>query len=167
MARGHATECRVYAEDPENGDLPSAGRILHLAWPAAPGVRVDAGVDAGSEVTVDYDPLLAKIVTLGHDRAESLDRMAAALARTVVLGIETNLPRLQRIVAHPDFLAGRFDTGFLARHEGALRWPAVPPPEAIAAAAATAGRARASRVDTEAGAQAPDAWSSLGSWRLA
>jgi acetyl/propionyl-CoA carboxylase alpha subunit len=167
VARGHATECRVYAEDPENGDLPSAGRILHLAWPSAPGVRVDAGVDAGSEVTVDYDPLLAKIVTLGRDRAESLDRMAAALARTVVLGVETNLPRLQRVLAHGEFRAGRFDTGFLARHEAELRWPAWPPLEAIAAAAAVAGTTARALRDDAAESAVPDVWSTLGHWRLA
>jgi 3-methylcrotonyl-CoA carboxylase alpha subunit len=164
-ARGHAIECRVYAEDPERGDLPSAGRIVHLAWPEGPGVRVDPGVDAGSEVTIDYDPLLAKIVTIGHDRAESLDRMAAALARTVVFGVETNLPRLQRVVAHPKFRSGDFDTGFLARHDADLRSPASPPPEAIATAAAL-GAMRGRGGGESPTLEAADAWTTLGRWRL-
>ena len=78
VARGHALECRLYAEDPAQGDLPSPGTILHLSAPAGPGVRFDSGVETGSEVTVHYDPLLAKLVTWGADRAESVERMAGS-----------------------------------------------------------------------------------------
>ena len=163
-AHGHALECRVYAEDAEQGDLPSAGRILHLAWPGGPGVRVDDGVATGSEVTIDYDPLLAKIVTSGRDRAEAVDRMAAALRSTVILGVQTNLARLQRVVDHPAFRRGELDTRFLETHAADLAIREEVPPEALAAAVAALGAVRdgagppASRVS--------DPWSGLGGWRL-
>src|SRR6185295_6442584 len=94
LACGHALECRLYAEDPARDDLPSPGRILHLTAPEGPGVRFDSGVETGSEVTVHYDPLLAKLVTWGADRSESAARMREALRQTVVLGVATNLARL-------------------------------------------------------------------------
>jgi 3-methylcrotonyl-CoA carboxylase alpha subunit len=160
--RGHALECRLYAEDPEHGDLPSPGRILHLAWPEGPGVRVDSGLDVGAEVTVHYDPLLAKLVTRGRVRAESIERMADALRRTAVLGVVTNLPRLQAILDHPAFRSGELHTGFIEEHLGVPPPPPSPPDEALAALAAA--------LHLRAGAlprgQAPDPWASLGPWRL-
>jgi 3-methylcrotonyl-CoA carboxylase alpha subunit len=165
VSRGHAVECRIYAEDPEHGDLPSAGRILHLAWPSGPGIRVDAGIEQGSVVGVDYDPLLAKLIVGGQGRAECLDRLAAALAQTIVLGVETNLPRLQRIVAHRDFRSGAVDTGFLARYDEELRWPAAPDAEAIAAAIVSLG-APGSRPAENRASETSDPWTTLGGWRL-
>ena len=103
-AQGHALECRLYAEDPDHDDRPAPGRILHYAAPEGPGIRFDSGVAAGSEVTVHYDPMLAKLVTWGLDREEAVQRMRAALRRTVVLGVTTNLARLQAIVDHPAFV---------------------------------------------------------------
>jgi acetyl-CoA carboxylase biotin carboxylase subunit len=163
VGRGHALECRVYAEDPQKGDLPSAGRILHMAVPEGPGVRFDAGVAARSEVTVHYDPMLAKLITSGRDRAESIDRMAAALRSTVVLGVATNLGRLQAIVDHPAFRAGELHTGFLDEHLASLEPYACPSAEAVAAAAAAlrSGRVRAASGTTEA---PPDPWTTLGRW---
>ncbi|HUG53168.1 MAG TPA: biotin carboxylase N-terminal domain-containing protein [Vicinamibacteria bacterium] len=163
--RGHALECRVYAEDPWNDDLPSPGRILHLSAPDGPGVRFDAGAATGSEVTVHYDPLLAKLVTWGNTRAESLDRMAEALRRTVVLGVVTNLERLQAIVDHPDFRLGELHTAFLDEHFGALSPGRCPPPEAVGAAALALGRLP-SGGGPRGGAQVADPWQTLGSWRL-
>jgi 3-methylcrotonyl-CoA carboxylase alpha subunit len=164
VARGHALECRVYAEDPERGDLPSPGRVLHLATPQGPGVRFDDGVEAGSEVTVFYDPLLAKLVTWGRDRAESIERMAAALRRTAVLGVVTNLGRLQAIVDHPAFRSGALHTGFLEEHMGSAPAAAPEPPalalKAVAAALQLGGRA------VGGAAAAPDPWGSLGAVRL-
>jgi 3-methylcrotonyl-CoA carboxylase alpha subunit len=165
VARGHALECRVYAEDPERGDLPSPGRILHLAWPQGPGVRVDDGVDEGSTVTVYYDPLLAKLVTWGRDRAESTERMAAALRRTAVLGVVTNLARLQAIVAHPAFREGALHTGFLEEHMGGGPAPAAPPALALQAAAVALQVAGAPASGSSRGA-APDPWAALGAARL-
>jgi 3-methylcrotonyl-CoA carboxylase alpha subunit len=164
--RGHALECRLYAEDPERDDLPSPGRILHLCGPAGPGIRVDSGVATGSEVTVHYDPLLAKVVTWGLGRREAIERMRDALRRTVVLGVATNLARLRAIVEHPAFEEGALHTGFIEEHlwEGSL--PRRPPPEAVAALAAAL-----SKIGREASAHGPsrstpDPWESLGPWRL-
>jgi 3-methylcrotonyl-CoA carboxylase alpha subunit len=165
VAHGHSLECRLYAEDPTRGDLPSPGRILLLVGPEGPGVRFDSGVGTGSEVTVHYDPMLAKIVTWGRDRAESCQRMQAALARTAVLGVTTNLERLQQIVAHPAFRDGAMHTGFLDEHLADPPPDLKPPPEALAALALAlqAEKPRASGTR----ATAPDAWASVGAWRLA
>jgi acetyl-CoA carboxylase biotin carboxylase subunit len=163
-ARGHALECRIYAEDPDRDDLPSPGRVLHLSAPAGPGVRFDSGVEAGSEVTVHYDPLLAKLVTWGAGRAESIERMADALARTVVLGITTNHRRLRAIVEHPAFRGGDLHTGFVDEHLAAASPDPCPPAEAVAAAAAALHRAPSSPNGRPPGAADP--WSSLGAWRL-
>jgi len=163
-ARGHAIECRLYAEDPDNDDLPSPGRVLYLSEPEGPGVRVDSGLLAGSEVTIHYDPLLSKIVAWGHDRAEAAARMRGALRETVVLGVVTNLARLRAIVEHPAFAAGQLHTGFIEEHLSELSPSACPPPLALAALAA------ALRLGHDAGSRArrkaPDPWSSLGAWRL-
>jgi 3-methylcrotonyl-CoA carboxylase alpha subunit len=162
--RGHALECRLYAEDPWNDDLPSPGRVLHLALPEGPGIRVDSGLDAGSEVSVHYDPLLSKVVTWGRTREESVERMRDALRRTVVLGVATNLARLRAIVEHPAFAAGELHTGFIDEHLAELTPAPCPPPLAIAAAAAALGR----RGDggRRAAKAVPDPWASLGPWRL-
>jgi acetyl-CoA carboxylase biotin carboxylase subunit len=161
--QGHALECRLYAEDPENDDLPSPGRILHLAEPAGPGIRFDSGVATGSEVTVHYDPMLAKLITWGHDREESIQRMASALEGTAVLGVVTNLGRLRAILAHPAFRAGELHTGFIDEHLDEVSPHECPPPEAIAAALLALHRER--RPAARA-ARAPEPWESLGPWRI-
>jgi 3-methylcrotonyl-CoA carboxylase alpha subunit len=169
VARGHALECRLYAEDPANDDLPAPGKVLHLVAPEGPGIRFDSGVARGSDVTVHYDPLLAKVVTWGRYRAESLERMRDALRRTVVLGVVTNLPRLQAILAHPAFARGDLHTGFIDEHLEPPTASPGPPPEAIAAAVAALHHARtSSRVGGSTdGAIAQDPWATLGPWRLA
>jgi 3-methylcrotonyl-CoA carboxylase alpha subunit len=162
--RGHALECRLYAEDPWNDDLPAPGRVLHLSEPEGPGIRVDSGLDAGTEVTVHYDPLLSKIVTGGQSRPEAIERMRDALRRTVVLGVATNLARLRAIVEHPAFEAGELHTGFIEEHLSELTPRPCPPPEAIAAAVAALCHGR--RESAPGRRRAPDPWSSLGPWRL-
>jgi acetyl/propionyl-CoA carboxylase alpha subunit len=163
-ARGHALECRLYAEDPDRDDAPSPGPILHLSAPSGPGVRVDAGVATGSEVTIHYDPLLAKVVTSGARREESIERMAAALRETVVLGVATNHGRLRAIVDHPAFRGGALHTGFLDEHFAEAASAACPPAEAVAAA--VAALQRAARTTPGGQAAAPDPWTALGGWRL-
>jgi acetyl-CoA carboxylase biotin carboxylase subunit len=112
---GAAVECRVYAEDPAKGFLPSPGRVERLELPGGDGIRVESGVEQGSTVSVHYDPLLLKLVARGETRAEALDRMAGALARTVVEGVRTTVPFLQKVLAHDDVRAGRVDTQMVER----------------------------------------------------
>jgi acetyl-CoA carboxylase biotin carboxylase subunit len=113
--RGHAIECRVYAEDPERGFLPSPGRIASLRLPGGPGIRDDSGVYAGYEVPVHYDPLISKLVAWAGSREEAIARMRRAVAEYKVLGIKTTLPFFERVLRHPDFVAGDFDTSFVAK----------------------------------------------------
>jgi acetyl/propionyl-CoA carboxylase alpha subunit len=128
-------------------------------------VRFDGGIASGSEVSVHYDPLLAKVITWGADRDESIERMADALRRTAVLGVVTNLERLQAIVAHPAFRRGELHTGFLEEHLPTLERVACPPPEGLAAAALALTRPSPA---TAGGKRRPvaDPWASLGTWRL-
>jgi len=165
VARGHALECRLYAEDPDNDDLPSPGRVLHLVAPEGPGVRFDSGIAVGSEVTAHYDPLLAKVVTWGSDRAEAAARMRRALEDTVLLGVTTNRERLREIVGHPAFLRGELHTGFLDEHFATDPGPRSLPPEALGAALAALSLEPVSR--SRPSESNVDPWSTVGPWRLA
>jgi acetyl-CoA carboxylase biotin carboxylase subunit len=161
--RGHAIECRVYAEDPANGFLPQAGPLLLYREPRGPGIRVDAGVIEGGEVSVNYDPLLAKLIVHAETRDAAIARARAALGAYPVLGIYTNVPFLARLLDHPEFRAGRMHTGFLDAHLDDVLGEPVTPPEAVAAAAlATASGAGASR--PSAAADTPDPWTTLAGW---
>jgi acetyl/propionyl-CoA carboxylase alpha subunit len=113
VQRGHALECRIYAEDPSNDFLPSIGSITFYRPATGPGVRVDDGIERGTEVSAYYDPMLAKVVTWGDDRQESIRKMIRALQDTVILGVTTNIPYLIDILGHPDFSAGKTNTSFL------------------------------------------------------
>ena len=133
--RGHAIECRVYAEDPARGFLPQAGPLLRYREPSGPGLRIDAGVVEGGAVSVYYDPMLAKLIAHGETREHCLARAREALTRFEILGVHTNLAFLQALLAHPAFVAGQIDTGFLDRHLAELSTAAPVPPEVLAAAA--------------------------------
>jgi acetyl-CoA carboxylase biotin carboxylase subunit len=111
--RGHAIECRVYAEDPDAGFLPSPGTIAALRVPGGPGVRDDSGVYEGWEVPIHYDPLLSKLVVWAESRDEAIRRMRRAVAEYRVVGIQTTLPFFVRVLGHPAFVAGDFDTSFV------------------------------------------------------
>jgi acetyl-CoA carboxylase biotin carboxylase subunit len=113
---GHALECRICAEDPANDFLPSAGRILRYRPPSGPGVRVDSGVTENSEVPPYYDSLLAKLVTYGATRQEAIERMRQALAEFRISGVGTNVCFHESIMEHPEFIAGRLTTNFVAEH---------------------------------------------------
>ncbi|MGW6914629.1 acetyl/propionyl/methylcrotonyl-CoA carboxylase subunit alpha [Kitasatospora sp. NPDC054939] len=110
---GHAIEARICAEDPERDFLPTGGRILVLDEPQGEGVRVDSGVAPGTVITSAYDPMLAKVIVYGPDRPTALRRLRAALADTRILGVTTNTGFLRRLLAHPDVVAGRLDTGLV------------------------------------------------------
>ena len=116
VARGHAVEARLYAEDPTNGFLPSTGKLWALRLPEGEGVRVDSGVEEGDEITPFYDPMIAKIIAWGPTRGAALDRLARALDDTIVLGPRCNLALLGAIVGDRSFRVGDFDTGFIERH---------------------------------------------------
>jgi 3-methylcrotonyl-CoA carboxylase alpha subunit len=113
---GHAVEARLYAEDAEKGFLPSTGKLVALEFPEGEGIRVDTGVAAGSMVSPFYDPMIAKVIAHGATREAALTRLADALRRTVVAGPRANAGFLAALVSHPEFAAGRFDTGFIDRH---------------------------------------------------
>ena len=154
--RGHAIEVRVYAEDPTTF-LPSTGRVALFAPPDGPGIRNDVGLQSGDEVTVNYDPMLAKLIVSAADRAAAIGRLRQVLADYAVLGVTTNLPLLQAIAAHPAFANGATTTDFLQEHglQGANFEEATVPMEVLMAAAlANEGR------------PTTDPWS-WGSWRLA
>ena len=113
--RGHAIECRIYAEDPDNNYFPSPGKIDVLLQPSGPGIRRDSGMYEGWTVPMDYDPLLAKLIGFGTDREQAIMRLQRALYEYFVAGIKTNISLFQRILRDKDFLAGKLDTGFLDR----------------------------------------------------
>jgi acetyl-CoA carboxylase biotin carboxylase subunit len=115
QARGAAIECRIYAEDPDRGFLPSPGTVTRLALPGGPGIRHECGVEEGSVVSVHYDPLLAKVIAAGADRDEAIARLQAALEAYRVEGVRTTLPLHRRILASPAFRAGAVHTRFLER----------------------------------------------------
>jgi acetyl-CoA carboxylase biotin carboxylase subunit len=118
--RGHAIECRIYAEDPALGFIPQAGPLLLYREPQGPGIRVDSGVRKGSEVSVHYDPMLAKLIVHAATREEARKRALAALREYAILGIRTNIPFLLQILEHPQFADASIDTGFLDRESSAL-----------------------------------------------
>ena len=145
--RGHAIEVRLYAEDPYRGFAPSPGRIDLLRWPEGPGVRTDSGVYEGSEVTIHYDPMLAKLIVWGADRAQALQRLGRALDELRIEGVATGVPLFRALLADADFLSGDMDIAMLDRKlkAGELAL-AAPPPERdlpfVAAALAEVERAR-------------------------
>jgi 3-methylcrotonyl-CoA carboxylase alpha subunit len=126
--RGHAMEARLYAEDPARDFLPSTGRLRHLRFPEEESfLRIETGVRQGDEVSLHYDPMIAKIVVWGEDRPAALRRLSAALGATQAVGLATNLAFLARVAAHPAYAAGEVDTGFIERHGRELM-----PPQAAA-----------------------------------
>ncbi|HEX5546785.1 MAG TPA: biotin/lipoyl-containing protein, partial [Ktedonobacterales bacterium] len=117
---GHAVEARVYAEDPASGGLPQAGAVALWRPPEGDGVRVDAGVETGDTISPNYDPMVAKISAHGATRDEALRRLDAALRRTILFGVRSNLDYVRRVLLHPDHRAGRISTAFLEQHAADL-----------------------------------------------
>jgi acetyl/propionyl-CoA carboxylase alpha subunit len=162
---GHALEARVYAEDPAAGFLPSAGPLFAWREPAGPGVRVDAGVAAGTIIPVDYDPMLAKIAAWAPGRDLAVARLRTALGETIALGPHTNLAFLADVLDHPAFRAGDTHTGFLDEHLPAWRQE-VPDLYDAALAAALAMRGGVPLAAAAEAAALPTPWERLGPWRL-
>jgi acetyl-CoA carboxylase, biotin carboxylase subunit len=117
---GHAIECRITSEDPLNSFMPSTGRITTLQLPAGPGVRWDAGIAEGSDVSLYYDPMLAKLIVHASDRPSAIRRAQRALAELRIAGVETSVPFHQRVLEEPDFRAGRMDVKYVERHPDLL-----------------------------------------------
>jgi acetyl-CoA carboxylase biotin carboxylase subunit len=115
LIRGHAIECRIYAEDPDNNYFPSPGKITLLLSPSGPGIRQDSGMYEGWAVPIDYDPLLAKLIGYGTDRMQAISRLKRALQEYFVGGIQTNISLFRRILGDADFQSGNIDTGYLDR----------------------------------------------------
>ncbi len=136
---GHAIEARIYAEDPARDFLPATGRLHHLRFPAdSAHVRIDTGVREGDEVSIHYDPMIAKLVVWDDSREAALRRLGGALAQIEVVGLATNVAFLSAVAAHRDYAAGEIDTGFIARHRGELIPEHRPASERILALAALA-----------------------------
>ncbi len=143
VARCHAVECRIYAEDPDTGFMPSPGPLRGLRVPHGPGVRDDSGVYEGAEVPIYYDPMISKLITWAEDRPGALARMKRALAEYEVRGIRTTIPFFRWILEDEDFRAARFDTTFIDRKLGARNGEPLGPPDdehAVVAAVAVAMR---------------------------
>src|SRR6202790_1925535 len=139
VIRGHAIECRIYAEDPDNNYFPSPGKITLLLTPSGPGIRHDSGMYEGWTVPMDYDPLLAKLIGYASDRDQASNRLTRALDEYFVGGIKTNISLFRRIVSTPDFRAAKIDTGFLDRLLKGKRVETSKNPKAIEVAVIAAG----------------------------
>src|SRR5690606_14009920 len=167
---GHAIEARLYAEDPARGFLPSTGTLTHLRLPAPGGaVRVETGVRAGDRISPFYDPMLAKLVAWGPDRAAALRRLRAALAETEVVGVATNLDFLTRVAHHDAFGAGGVATRFVDEHAAELLVPSPPPDDEALAVAALWLLARQRERAAATAAASPDPhspWHRVDGWRL-
>jgi acetyl/propionyl-CoA carboxylase alpha subunit len=164
--RGHAIECRVYAEDPSADFLPQAGRLLLYREPAGPGIRIDSGVAEGLDVPVMYDPMLAKLTVHAETRDAAIARAVAALQRYPVLGIRTNVPFLIRVLDHPEFRAGRISTSFIDQHLAALTTRAEVTEGVVAAAAlaAPAGGQGGEPAEAAGRTDRSDPWAALNGW---
>ena len=120
---GHAIECRICAEDPENNFIPTPGTAVYTKSPQGPGVRDDSSLFNGYQVTTFYDPMLSKLIVWGKDRSDAIKRMARALDEYIVLGLKTNLGFLNRLMEEKDFISGKLDTGFIDKHKKLLKTP--------------------------------------------
>ena len=182
--RGHAVEVRVYAEDAERGFLPSIGRITVFDPPSGPGIRVDAGVETGSDVTIDYDPMLAKLIAFDRTRESCIERLSAALDGFVIGGVTTNVAFLRWLVAHEAFRRGATTTAFIDEHftpemlrfaddaaVAMLAAAAVASDVAVELARPTSMRPSALTIDVAVELARPgtgspsDVWRRLGAWR--
>ncbi|HET8552175.1 MAG TPA: acetyl/propionyl/methylcrotonyl-CoA carboxylase subunit alpha [Gammaproteobacteria bacterium] len=162
--RGHAVEVRLYAENVGRGFLPATGHIERFIHPVPDThFRVDTGVGDGDEISIHYDPMIAKLSVRDHDRMMAIKRLQEALSRTAVFGLVTNLDLLQGIAAHPDFAAGAFDTGFIESELEALLHTPSPSPVALAAASAWVLHRLAVR---DAAADPHSPWAQHDGWQL-
>src|SRR5437660_8202908 len=159
--RGHAIEVRIYAEDPDDRFLPQSGKIAFYREPSGPGVRVDAGVSQGTEIGVNFDPMLAKLICYAESRDAAIDRLDRALRYYIGLGTKTNISWLRRLVTHPAFRDGRVSTRFIDDHESSLRRTT---PEIVPAIAAVLSSIPQRRETSTRSAGVASVWDSVGNW---
>jgi len=165
--RGYALECRIYAEDPAAGFVPSVGRLIGYRPPAGPGVRVDSGVEEEAAISVYYDPMIAKLIVRAADRQQGLERMARALREFLILGVKTSIPLHRWLVAHADVRSGNVDTDWLEREWSAAQASALPDEDVETAAVAAALLVDSTRGSGALSAAAPAGDGAYSAWRLA
>jgi acetyl-CoA carboxylase biotin carboxylase subunit len=166
---GHAMECRIYAEDPAHGFMPSSGRVAFLREPAGPGVRHDCGIFSGCQVPVHYDPILSKVIVWGSDREEARRKMLSALSEMAILGIQTTVGFLQDVIAHPEFIAGNTHTDFIEKHM--MPWKQELDEELLnaillVAAVDAQGQSRRPKGIFTGGPKRESPWQTGGGWRV-
>lgn len=167
--RGHAIECRIYAEDPVSNFFPSSGKILFMKEPTGPGIRHDCGIYSGFEVSVYYDPILSKVVTWGENREDARERMILALSDYTILGIKTSIEFLASVMAHPEFVAGNTQTSFIDKNMS--NWKEKTREKkyvnaALIAAAISCQSKPSPRRGVRSKQDMPTPWLSIGKWSL-
>ncbi len=168
--RGHAIECRIYAEDGENNFMPSTGKILFYSEPVGPGIRVDSGIVAGMDITIDYDPIMAKLIVHAPTRELAIKKMVDALNAYKILGVRTSKKFMIDCMLHPEFTAGRTYTNFIENHmsnredeSNTYRHLAV---AAAAVASMTTNSKSTAQLSETGGATIPSPWEIIGAWQI-
>ena len=166
VQRGHALECRIYAEDPENNFLPSIGTLQFVQEPVGPGIRIDSGIYSGMEVTHYYDPILSKIIVWDETRQGAINKMIRALQQYIILGVKTPIPFLIEVLNHPEFRAGNLSTRFIDDHFP--QWRLSFSAEELAIGIAAAKMLQKPQTRQPAGNQRAvhNPWQTLGHWEL-
>jgi 3-methylcrotonyl-CoA carboxylase alpha subunit len=157
--RGHAIECRLYAEDAKNNFLPAIGKVEKFIPPTGGGIRADSGIESGNSITIHYDPMIAKLIVYDSNRQAAIERMRYALRETVILGTTTNIDFLQTILQHPVFLAGEITTRYVDEHLDSLLPEEAPLPAIALIAAALSEMQAQPLISTAQTAQSGDAYS--------
>ncbi len=170
VPRGHAIEVRLYAEDPDQGFLPSTGTVTRFIEPRGPGIRADSGIESGDEISQYYDPMIAKMIASAENRAATIERMRDALEQCAVFGVKTNAPLLHTIITHPAFMAGKTHTSFLDEYGliGNTQSRAEVPAMALVVAALydVVGNRETEVEAHSVGGIAINPWKTLGPWRM-
>jgi acetyl/propionyl-CoA carboxylase alpha subunit len=169
--RGHAIECRIYAEDPEKNFMPSPGKLYKYKPPSGVNVRHDSGIAEGSEVSPFYDPMLAKLITYAEDRPEAIRKMGWALSNYVALGVTTNISFLKDVVLHPEFASGNITTHFIDQHFKDWSHAKGELPDEILIAVAIEEQLHSGKIPRVTGDErfnmdAHSPWKSTGRWRI-
>ncbi len=166
---GHAIECRIYAEDASRNFMPSIGRLAHYHPPDGPDIRVDSGVESGSEVSIHYDPMLSKLIVWGENREKAINKAKWALNHFPILGVTTNTCFLRDVISHPAFESGNIHTHFLDEHEITSQAPEEIPDEALIVGALVLSNGNLSKKSSATGAKigydAENPWQKANAWR--